>query len=262
MSAPTLAASREFLPSVRDDLSHVDPTDTPGGRAEAARVVSPEDSSQSFDAEHDLVVLVLDHSQSNVMGVEDGDQAAELDEDSQVLADFWGTGLADAGADAAAVVKIAEVLGCDPSRLEIQWSRVTVAGQGLAEAVAAAEVGVDVEGGSAAGSAYETGERGGEVFFHRAKASPLSDRFGPVSSGRYRSNERFDSLAPAGGVGGRSGGGVLLSVQDLLSERKQQFSEAVDEAPAGGGNVQRLRQQFESGVTLHRDDGQSSTASM
>ena len=254
--------------SVRDDLSHVDPTDTPGGRAEAARVVSPEDSSQSFDAEHDLVVLVLDHSQSNVMGVEDGDQAAELDEDSQVLADFWGTGLADAGADAAAVVKIAEVLGCDPSRLEIQWSRVTVAGQGLAESVAEAEVGVDVEGGSAVGSAYETGERGGEVFFHRAEAneagvaSPLSDRFGPVSSGRYRSNERFDSLAPAGGVGGRSGGGVLLSVQDLLSERKHQFSEAVDEAPAGGGNVQRLRQQFESGVTLHRDDGQSSTASM
>jgi len=44
---------------------------------------------------------------------------------AQVLDDFWGKGLADEKGDREIVKKIAEALGCDPARLNVEWSRVT-----------------------------------------------------------------------------------------------------------------------------------------
>lgn len=52
---------------------------------------------------------------------------------AQVLHDFWGNGLADEKVDRELVVKIAEALGCDPSRLNIEWSRITGGEYGAAD---------------------------------------------------------------------------------------------------------------------------------
>jgi len=77
-----------------------------------------------FDPEQHLLVLVLDHSeyenaQAQAAGVQQGE------DDSKVLADFWGTGFVDREMDVEIVAKLAEALDCDPSRFGIQWSRLS-----------------------------------------------------------------------------------------------------------------------------------------
>ena len=61
-----------------------------------------------FDPEQHLLVLVLDHSkyenaQAQAAGVQQGE------DDSKVLADFWGTGFVDREMDVEIVAKLAEV---------------------------------------------------------------------------------------------------------------------------------------------------------
>jgi len=92
----------------------------------AARVDRGEQDDAAADTDGKLVVLVLDHHG------EDG-ATQRLDEDTQVLHDFWGNGLADEKVDRELVVKIAEALGCDPSRLNIEWSRIMGGEYGAAD---------------------------------------------------------------------------------------------------------------------------------
>ena len=68
-------------------------------------------------------MLVLDHLASPPAS------GAHHGADNKLLDDFFERGLADEQQDSAAVAKLAEVLGCDPARLRIQWSRVTDAAQ-------------------------------------------------------------------------------------------------------------------------------------
>lgn len=80
----------------------------------AARAVGPD----GFNADEELVVLVLEYEG-------DGSNVGKRDEDQEVLDDFWGKGLAEEKVDLDVVAKVADALGCDPSRLRIEWSRIT-----------------------------------------------------------------------------------------------------------------------------------------
>ena len=90
-----------------------------GEGADAKPVAGAAEPGAFHADEETLVVLVLDHEGGA------GDVKGEIDEDQQVLDNFWGKGLAEEQADREAVAKVAAALGCDPSRLLIDWSRIT-----------------------------------------------------------------------------------------------------------------------------------------
>jgi hypothetical protein len=185
---------------------------TPGGRGGGG------DSAHAdvLAAEEKLVIFVLNHTHHPATNA--GAAAHDVvDRDKQVLDDFWGSGLADEEEDHVTLAKLAEVLDVDPSRLRIQWSRVSDPPNVNAPytghtAPYGADGGWVGEGGGEGGGG---GKEGGAKGRGGGRGDSDGSEGGPPTSG----------AGSGGGSGPTSGGGSTggeTEEEDGVSTRRQE----------------------------------------